>query len=252
MWGDNSDLAVLALAALLDLTVGEPPRRLHPTVWIGRTVALAEGFAPKSPVAGLVSGVVIVLAIISLWSAAVYFVVEGLHGIHQAAYIVVGGVLLKTTFSVKMLHQAAAQVRNSLRRGDIDQVRGQMASLVSRDPAQLTPEQATAATVESVSENMGDSFVGPWLAFALFGLPGAVAYRAVNTLDSMIGYHGLYEHLGKASARLDDLVNLIPARLTGLLLVLASFPLPDKMPPRRGASCCATMPGPKVPTRGGA
>ena len=103
-----------------------------------------------------------------------------------------------------------------------------MPALVSRDSSQLTTQQATAATVESVSENMTDSFLGPWIAFALFGLPGAVAYRAINTLDSMVGYHGEYEYLGKAAARLDDLVNLIPARLNGLLLVLGSAFLPGQ------------------------
>jgi hypothetical protein len=110
----------------------------------------------------------------------------------------------------------------------MEQVRARMPSLVSRDPSSLTAEQATAATVESVSENMNDSFLAPWLFFALFGLPGAFAYRMINTLDSMIGYRGVYEHLGKASARLDDLVNLIPARLGGLLLVAASGILPDQ------------------------
>jgi adenosylcobinamide-phosphate synthase len=79
-----------------------------------------------------------------------------------------------------------------------------------------------------VAENTTDSFIAPWLAFALFGLPGAVAYRAINTLDSMIGYHGKYEYLGKASARLDDLVNLIPARLSALLLVVGSAILPGQ------------------------
>ncbi|MCH7714232.1 MAG: cobalamin biosynthesis protein [Chloroflexi bacterium] len=105
-----------------------------------------------------------------------------------------------------------------------------MSSLVSRDPSHLTPDQVAAATVESVSENMSDGFLGPWLAFALFGLPGAVAYRAINTLDSMIGYHGRYEYLGKAAARLDDLINLVPSRLTGLLLVAASLFLPGQNP----------------------
>ena len=108
------------------------------------------------------------------------------------------------------------------------QARLGLRSLVSRDPSQLSPELAAAATVESVSENMADSIVGPLLFFALFGLPGAVVYRAVNTLDSMVGYRGEYEFLGKASARLDDLLNLIPARLTGLLLVLSSLFLPGQ------------------------
>ena len=97
-----------------------------------------------------------------------------------------------------------------------------MSALVSRDTSQLTIGQMAAGAIESVAENITDSIVGPLLAFALFGLPGAVAYRAINTLDSMVGYHGRYEYLGKPSARLDDLVNLIPARLAALLLWLST------------------------------
>lgn len=228
MWGSYPDLAVLALAVLLDLVLGEVPARFHPTVWIGKTVALAERIAPKTRWGGLLAGVLMALLIPALWAIAAYFAVQGLQSLHDIAYILVGAVLLKTTFAIKMLHQVAAQVRALLLQGDINQVRANMRSLVSRDPSRLTLAQATAATVESVAENTTDGFIGPWLAFALFGLPGAVAYRAINTLDSMIGYHGKYEYLGKASARLDDLINLIPARLSALLLLVGSGLLPGQ------------------------
>jgi adenosylcobinamide-phosphate synthase len=76
--------------------------------------------------------------------------------------------------------------------------------------------------VESVAENTTDSFIAPWIAFAIFGLPGALAYRVINTLDAMIGYHGKYEYLGKASARLDDVLNLVPARISAIIIVLVS------------------------------
>ncbi len=221
-------LAMLPLAVALDLALGEPPTWLHPTVWIGRTVSIADRLAPKSPRAGLIAGVVVVVLITGAWTAGAFFLLEWLKGLHTIAFFLVGAVMLKTTFSVRMLHGVAADVRDLLLDGNIDQVRARMSSLVSRDPSQLTPELATAAAIESVSENMCDSFIGPWLAFALFGVPGAVAYRAINTLDSMIGYHGRYEYLGKAAARLDDLVNLIPARISGVLLVLASTALPGQ------------------------
>src|SRR5262249_14746630 len=91
----------------------------------------------------------------------------------------------------------------------------------SRDPSALDAPLVVAATVESVAENASDSFVAPLFYYALFGLPGAMAYRAINTADAMIGYHGRYERLGKAAARLDDLANFIPARLTPLLLLIA-------------------------------
>ena len=228
LWSVPLDLAVLIVAVVLEMVGREPPKWLHPTVWIGRTVTIAEAHASTSRNGGFIIGVMILLLVTGFWGGAAYFAAAGLRDVHQVAYILVGGFLLKTTFSVKMLHQTAARVRELLTAGDMAGVRAQMSSLVSRDPSQLTAEQATAATVESVSENIADSIIGPWLAFALFGLPGAVAYRAINTLDSMIGYHGRYEYLGKASARFDDLVNLIPSRLAGLLLVVASLVLPGQ------------------------
>jgi adenosylcobinamide-phosphate synthase len=237
VWNIPDDLYLLALAVLIDLLVGEPPARLHPTVWIGRTVAWADRLSPREGGRGLLAGALAVVAVTTLWAGAAYFAAWGLQEAHSLAYILAGAALLKTTFAVRMLHRVAARVRRLLAQDDMDQVRANMASLVSRDTAQLTAEQATSATVESVSENMSDSFIGPWLAFAFFGLPGAFAYRAINTLDSMIGYHGSYEYLGKAAARLDDLINLMPARLCGLLLVAASFLLPGQ----RGAGAWRIM-----------
>ena len=227
-WSVSPDLAVFVVAVVLEMVGREPPKWLHPTVWIGRTVSIAEANAPTSRNGGFITGFMILLLVTGFWGAAAYFAVAGLRDIHQIAYVLVGGWILKTTFSVKMLHHTAIGVRDTLAAGDIEGVRAQMSSLVSRDRSRLTPEQATAATLESVSENIADSIIGPWLAFALFGLPGAVAYRAINTMDSMIGYHGRYEYLGKASARFDDFVNLIPSRLAGLLLVVASLFLPGQ------------------------
>ena len=120
---------------------------------------------------------------------------------------------------------------------------GSLRSLVSRDARALTGPQVAMAAIESAAENTTDSYVGPWLAFALFGLPGAVAYRALNTLDSMIGYRGRYEHLGKASARLDDLANLAPARLSALLMLAAGAL--RRLPARRGWHTAAAL---AVPT----
>lgn len=225
---DINDIVVLVLAVLLDLVVGELPNKFHPTAWMGKTVTLVEKLAPRNATGQLVFGICMALVIPGFWAAAAYLAVQGLRDLDDLAYLLVGAALLKTTFSVKMLRQAAAKIQKSLIHGDLMQARAGLSSLVSRNVSTLTSEQATAATVESVSENTTDSFVGPWLAFALFGLPGAFAYRAINTLDSMIGYHGRYEYLGKASAKLDDLVNLIPARLTALVLVLSSALLPGQ------------------------
>ena len=228
MFFGTEDLAVLALAVALDLTLGEPPTWAHPTVWMGRHIKLVEALMPVQGVLGLAAGLAMALTLPAIWGTEAYFLGFWLGEVHTVAYILVGAVLLKPTFSVRLLHREAALVRGHLDSGDLEQVRARMPSLVSRDPSNLTAEQATAATVESVSENINDSFLAPWLFFALFGLPGAFVYRMINTLDSMIGYRGFYEHLGKASARLDDLVNLVPARLAGLLVVAASAFLPGQ------------------------
>ena len=222
------DLAVLLLALALDLVGREFPNRLHPTVWIGYTVKVAERVAPRGRVGGLAVGALMALLIPAFWAGAAWLAGWGLKELHPLAYLLVGALLLKSTFAVGMLHRVAAQTRALVSGGDLPSMRENMRALVSRDVSNMTPQQAIAATVESVSENTTDSFIGVWLAFALFGLPGALAYRAINTLDSMIGYRGEYEYLGKAAARLDDLVNLVPARLTAFLLAVGSAVLPGQ------------------------
>ena len=228
IFSGTDDLAVLALAVLIDLIFGEPPMWAHPTVWIGRHIKFVERWAPKKGLLGLAAGLSIAMTLPTIWGGEAFFIAFWLKEIHPVLYIVVAAFLLKTTFSIQLLHREAALVRGHLDRGDMEAVRERMPSLVSRDPSTLTAQQATAATVESVSENINDSFLAPWLFFALFGLPGAFAFRMINTLDSMIGYRGVYEYVGKASAKLDDLVNLIPARLAGFLLVAASGFLPGQ------------------------
>jgi adenosylcobinamide-phosphate synthase len=130
--------------------------------------------------------------------------------------------VLKSMFSVHGLARAGRQVRSALEAGDLDGARSLLSwHLVSRDTRALNESQVTAATIESLAENLSDSFVAPLFFYAIAGLPGAVVYRFVNTCDAMLGYHDAErEWLGKVSARLDDLANLIPARLTAVLIIL--------------------------------
>ena len=184
MWDFSDDLYLLALAVLLDLVAGEPPARIHPTVWIGRTVTCGGTvFHPGRAGRALLAGALVVLVITALWGAQPDTSQLWACGKPtDLAYILVGAALLKTTFAVRMLHQAAAKVRRLLAQDDLDQVRANMSSLVSRDTAQLTPEQATSATVESVSENISDSFIGPWLAFAFCSASRGRWPTALSTL----------------------------------------------------------------------
>jgi adenosylcobinamide-phosphate synthase len=219
-----SPSAGILLAALaVDLLCGELPARLHPVVWIGKTVSVLTSFAPRRGRAlELAAGAAIALCIpasFSALSAGLVHAAEPWPIVSTAA----GALLLKSTFAVRGLGRAAFAVRDALAAGRLSDARLALRSLCSRSAAELDPPLLVAATVESVAENASDSFVAPLFYYALFGLPGAAFYRAVNTLDSMIGYRGRYEYLGKASARLDDAANFVPARITATLLLLAGW-----------------------------
>lgn len=221
-------------ALALDWLAGEPPDALHPVVWLGRLISAMERRAPTemnipamlygAGMAAVSAGVAVVPALL----LCRYREIPPATGIHFRAtgrHLLAAGVrvaLLKTTFAWRTLHRAGERVWEPLAAGDLDGARAALRWLVSRETAQLDEALIAAAAIESLAENASDSVVAPLLFYALFGLPGACAYRAVNTLDAMIGYRGRYEYLGKVPARLDDLLNLAPARLTALLIVGAA------------------------------
>ncbi len=232
---DWSDLvlnaAVFALAVALDRLLPEPPSRIHPVVWMGRAVTALENAAPKRPAAAFAFGCVIVVAVAGGSTVLAWLLMEALMSLGPAPYVVGGALVLRTSFTVRGLSNAADQTRHALARGRLDAARENLRCLVSRNTEALSAPLVAASAIESVAENTTDSYVGPWLAFAVLGVPGAVAYRAINTLDSMLGYRGRYEYLGKASAILDDIVNLVPARLSALLLLASGWVC--RLPTRR-------------------
>jgi adenosylcobinamide-phosphate synthase len=210
------DLVVLAAATLVDVAIGEPPNAVHPVVWMGRTTSWLVARAPRDgAIAQLAAGAGIAIVVPAVFAAGAAVAVA------YAPAFVVGTWLLKSSAAGRALGRAGLDVARPLDRGDLAGARTALRSLCSRDPSHLDAPQLAAAAVESVAENASDSVVAPLFYYALFGLPGAVAYRAVNTLDAMIGYRGRYEFLGKAAARLDDVLNFIPARITAVLLLVA-------------------------------
>jgi adenosylcobinamide-phosphate synthase len=167
----------------------------------------------------LVVGGIIVVSIIGIVMEAL------LQLLPLPVYWLAEACVLKTTFAYRGLMQAAQQVQAALDAGELEHAR-QLVSwhLVSRDTTTLTPSQVAAATVESVAENASDGIIAPLVFYALGGLPAALAYRFINTADAMLGYRDPeHEWLGKVPARLDDLVNLVPARLTAGLFLFATW-----------------------------
>ncbi|MFB0559387.1 MAG: cobalamin biosynthesis protein [Dehalococcoidales bacterium] len=214
----------MSIALAFDLALGEPPYPIHPVVWMGKVASFLEkGVASRSHPAQFVYGMGMALFLIGLFAASTYFILFYLKNISFVAYVIAGAMLLKSAFSLRELRGTALRVKELLLNGELDKAHHELRSLVSRDTKGLPKPLVISATVESVAENTCDSFVAPLFYFLIFGVPGAIAYRAINTLDAMIGYHGRYEHLGKFASKLDDALNFIPARLTALLLILASF-----------------------------
>lgn len=211
----------LFLAVAMDLTLGEPPAWAHPVVWVGRVIAILERFAPVGDRAQLVYGVLAVGGTAGLvgWLAGAAERVARRRG---AGGAIVTAYLLKSTFSVRGLARAARRVEDALVRNDLTGARCALRHLVSRDVTGLPAPLVAAAAIESVAENAGDAILAPLLWYSAGGLPAACMYRALNTFDSMWGYRGRYEYLGKSAARLDDLLNLLPARLTACLIVPAA------------------------------
>ena len=223
-WGDwRIEAATLLVAIVVDLATREAPAAIHPVVWMGKLIAWLERLSPgpDRSVASLLAGAGMAASVPTVCGGLAWLAATTLREVGSIVYVAAGSVLLSTTFAVRELGRAANRTRSAIEAGDGEGARRSLRSLVSRDTRALAPPLVAMAAIESVAENTTDSFVGPWLAFALFGLPGAFAYRAINTLDSMIGYRGRYEYLGKAAAKLDDLINLIPARLSAVLMLVA-------------------------------
>lgn len=199
----------------MDVLVGEPPASLHPVVWMGRVLDWLELRAPHGEPARLAYGACVALGLPLAWGSLAWLV-------ERWAPWPIQGVALKASFAGRALLDAARRVEDELRVERLDSARADLRSLVSRPTDSLDASLVTAAAIESLAENFVDSWLAPLLAYSVLGLGGAYAYRAANTADAMWGYHTLaYEWLGKPIARLDDVLNWLPARIGALLLVVA-------------------------------
>ncbi len=217
--------AVVAALATDHLLV-EPPEAVHPTVLMGRAISLYERRSlalcgvPDNGGRLRVAGLFLALAL----PAFVFFFARGVLRLAPAGLRwPLEVALLWTAISMRGLDHAARAVERELESGDLLAARFRAGEIVGRDTERLSEREVARAAVESVAENTSDGVVAPMLYGLFFGAPGALAYKAINTLDSMIGHpHPPHKDLGRASARLDDLANLLPARLTALAAAAVS------------------------------
>jgi adenosylcobinamide-phosphate synthase len=216
--------ASIAAALALDLLAGDPSWMPHPVRFIGRAVTVGETrLRTGKPPADLWRGALLVSAIVILTALAAWIAIAIASAVSTWLGLATAVLIAWTTLALNGLDRAAGEVERALDRGRDDLARAAMPALVGRDPATLDRAAMVRATVESVAENCSDGVLAP-LCFLFVGGPVlALAYKAINTLDSMIGYRDArYLYFGRAAARLDDAANFIPARVTALCLAAAA------------------------------
>ena len=228
------------VAAALDTTVGEPPLATHPVAWTGRYLDAAARHVPAGPPGrAVVSGGVAWLGGAAVAVAAAAAVEGCARRVGRPGGAVVRGVALWPLLAVRLLLAEVAQVEAAVRR-DLDEGRTALAHIVSRDTSALTEEEVRAAAMESLAENLSDSVVAPLFWYAVAGLPGAALHRYANTADACWGYRTpRWEHAGRVA---DDVLNLVPARLTALLIARPSDRRALREEARRTASPNAGWP----------
>lgn len=216
---------VFPLALFFDIILGDPPNRYHPTAWMGSLIRWLMRFRPRGNwLIEFMFGIFILLMGFALTAGIGLAITLLAYRLPVWIGILLQAFALKLTLSLCGLDRAAKEVQSALETGNLSEARRLLAwHLVSRDTLQLNESQVSAAAVESVAENASDGIIAPLFFYAMGGLPAALAYRFINTADSMLGYRDAErEWLGKIPARFDDVLNFIPARLTGLFIMLSA------------------------------
>lgn len=222
---------ITAVAALLiDALIGDPRSRFHPVVMIGKLILVLEYFLRRdsdSPTVKIFKGGVLVFVVLAVsYGAGLAIVLLAEATGSFTAEIFIEALALSFMISPRSLAEAGREIYALLDAENLQQARCKVGWIVGRDTVNLNEAEIVRATVETVSENTVDGIISPLFFFAVGGLPLAVAYRAVNTMDSMLGYRNeRYLYFGRAAARLDDVANFIPARITAALFIAAALVL---------------------------
>ena len=223
-------IIIVGFALLLDFLIGDPKTKYHPTAWIGKLIAVLVPFSRNnSPKKELFGGILIVFTVVVIVSTLLVALDFGISlltidVISLVVSIVIGSILLKTTIAIRGMQKHALAVVDAVEKEDLGLARNHLSMIVKRNTKHLDKNHISSAVLESVSENTVDGVTGPLFYYAVFGLPGAFVYRAINTIDSMIGYKtSLFRNIGWFGANCDTILNYIPSRLTGLVMILSAL-----------------------------
>ena len=215
---------------ILDLFLGDPYWMPHPVRAMGKGIQALEKKLRRpdgTPAAQMRAGALLVCMIVAVSILIPVLLLWLAYRLHPAAGLVLESFMCYQIMATKCLKVESMKVCRALRDGDVEKAREAVSMIVGRDTAVLDSAGIARTAIETVAENASDGVVAPFLFMALFGPAGGMLYKAVNTMDSMIGYKNeTYMLFGRTAAKLDDILNFIPSRLTGGLMVLAAFFLP--------------------------
>jgi len=217
--------AVFLGAYIIDIIIGDPRWFSHPVVIIGKAVRfLEEKIRRISLIGRKKGGIILCFAVVIPTFFITWGVVEGCLFVNALLGAIITVLFASMTLATRSLFDESKAVIDTLNNGNIVEARKKLSMIVGRDTENLDEEEICRAVIETVSENLSDGIVAPMFYLALGGVPFAMAYKAVNTLDSMVGYKNeRYADIGWFSAKMDDMWNWIPARLTGFIIVVVSF-----------------------------
>lgn len=237
-------ILIICVGSILDLLLGDPHWLWHPVRGIGKIIEWTERglrrlfrIRPERDVdirKKKAAGILLVILVLAATMAVTRGILFLANLAHPQCKLILECVICYQMLAMKSLKTESMKVYHALKKGDVEAARYAVSMIVGRDTEHLTPEGITKAAVETVAENTSDGVIAPLLYLFVFGIYGEVAYKAVNTMDSMVGYRNdKYLYLGKYAARLDDICNFIPARISALCMIGAAFLL--KLDGRRAA-----------------
>ena len=221
-----ANILIMILGYIMDLVFGDPYWFPHPVRFIGKLISKTEKFIRKHAKSekSLKYWGILMWLVPVVTTALVTALIVKIASFNKYVEIFVSAFIIYTTLSTKCLKDEATKIYNVLETGDIKKSRVQLSYIVGRDTTNLSQSEIIRATVETVAENTVDGTISPMFYGFLFGPVGAMTYKAINTLDSMVGYkNDKYLNLGCVSAKLDDVANFIPARLTAIFMPLGAF-----------------------------
>lgn len=217
-------LIALTIAVLIDLIVGDPPNWPHPVRWIGSFISKLEKSCNKGNVKKI-KGMGMLIAVLLMVGGISFLIIRVVYSVHPVAGMIVEAILISIAIAQKSLKEAALTVYAPLKKGEMGEARHKLSYIVGRDTELLDEPEMVRATVETVAENTSDGITAPLFWALIGGAPLALIYRAINTCDSMVGYRNdKYQDFGWASARLDDLVNWLPSRITSVCMLAGNRP----------------------------